>query len=501
MKFNLFSKILFLSSLIICSFEANSKNPNSVVAHRGAWKAKNLPENSIASLKYAIQLKCIGSEFDVHMTADDVLVVNHDQTYNGLNIEKVTYKQLLDFKLSNGEKIPTLKDYLNSGKNSYTRLVCEIKPASSVERGRIVAQKVYELVRSMKMDKYVDYISFDYEMLLKIRSLDSKAHLQYLNGTKSPTELKADKINGADYHFSVFKRNPDWITESKKLGLSLNAWTVNDAKDLDWLIANDFDFITTNEPELAFERIKNAPIQKDWKLVWSDEFNYKGLPDDKKWGYDVGGSGWGNNELQFYTEKDSTTAFVNNGFLTISANKITKENRQYTSARMVTKTKGDWLNGKIEVRAKLPKGKGTWPAIWMLPTDWEYGGWPESGEIDIMEHVGYQPDTVYGTVHTKAFNHSIGTHKTGSFFISTPYTEFHDYGIEWDQEKIDFFFDGKKYFSFKNTKKNFQEWPYDKRFHLIMNIAVGGNWGGKYGVAPDIFPAKMEVDYVRIFQK
>lgn len=291
MKFKLFSKILLLSSLIICSFEALSKNPNSVVAHRGAWKAKSLPENSIASLKYAIKLKCIGSEFDVHMTDDDVLVVNHDPTYNGLTIEKVSYKQLLDYKLSNGEKIPTLKDYLKAGKNSYTRLVCEIKPASSVERGRIVAQKVLELVKSMKMDKYVDYISFDYEMLLKIRSLDSKAHLQYLNGTKSPAELKTDKINGADYHYSVFIRNPDWIFESKKLGLSLNAWTVNDAKDLDWLIANDFDFITTNEPELAFERIKNAPIQKEWKLVWSDEFNYKGLPDDKKWGYDVGGSG------------------------------------------------------------------------------------------------------------------------------------------------------------------------------------------------------------------
>ncbi|WP_255037338.1 glycerophosphodiester phosphodiesterase family protein [Lacihabitans soyangensis] len=332
MKFSLFSKILLLFFITICSSEAFSKNPNSVVAHRGAWKAKNFPENSIASLKYAIYIKCIGSEFDVHMTADNVLVVNHDPTYHGLTIEKVTYKELLPFKLSNGENIPTLKEYLKTGKNANTRLVCEIKPASSVERGRVVAQKVVELVKAMKMEKYVDYISFDYEMLLKIRSLDTKAHLQYLNGTKSPTELKADKINGADYHYSVFKRNPDWIAESKKLGLSLNAWTVNDAKDLDWLIANDFDFITTNEPELAFERIKNAPIQKDWKLVWSDEFNYKGLPDDKKWGYDVGGSGWGNNEQQFYTEKDTSTAFVNNGILTISANKTIKENKQYTSA-------------------------------------------------------------------------------------------------------------------------------------------------------------------------
>ncbi|MBP8155979.1 MAG: hypothetical protein KAX81_03060, partial [Leadbetterella sp.] len=130
MKFNLFSKILFVFSLIFGSKEAFSKYPNSVVAHRGAWKSQSLPENSIASLKYAIKLKCIGSEFDVHMTADNVLVINHDPTYNGLTIEKVTYKELLDFKLSNGEKIPTLKAYLKAGKDSYTRLVCEIKPAS-----------------------------------------------------------------------------------------------------------------------------------------------------------------------------------------------------------------------------------------------------------------------------------------------------------------------------------------------------------------------------------
>lgn len=494
-------KVVLFYSIILFSNITFAMNPNPVVAHRGAWKTKNLPENSIASLKHAIELRCVGSEFDVHMTSDNVLVINHDDSYHGLNIEKTTYQELLVFSLSNGEKIPTLEDYLKAGKNPNTRLVCEIKPASSVVRGREIAQKVVELVKSLKMDKYVDYISFDYEILLKIRTMNANAHLQYLNGTKSPAELKADKMNGLDYHFSVFKKRPEWITESKNLGLSLNAWTVNDAKDLDWLIANDFDFITTNEPELAFERIKGSPTQKDWKLVWSDEFNYKGLPDTNKWGYDVGGSGWGNNELQYYTEKDTSNAYVKNGVLTISANKATKDGKEYTSARLVTKSKGDWLNGKIEVRAKLPKGKGTWPAIWMLPTDWVYGGWPESGEIDIMEHVGYLPDTVYGTVHTKAFNHSIGTHKTGSFFIETPYTEFHDYGIEWGQEKIDFLFDGKKYFSFKNTKKNFQEWPYDKRFHLILNIAVGGNWGGKNGVAPDIFPAKMEVEYVRVFQK
>jgi glycerophosphoryl diester phosphodiesterase len=496
-KKNYFFSLCFLLKSLI----GFSQNPNSVIAHRGAWKAYDLPENSIASLKQAIVLNCKGSEFDVHMTADGVLVVNHDAKYHDLEIEKSTYKQLSAYSLSNGEQLPRLKEYLKAGKNKNTRLVCEIKPASNTKRGRMVAQKVVALVEKLKVKEIVDYISFDYDILLKIRSLDPMAHLQYLTGNKSPVELKKDKIDGLDYHFSVFKNRPEWIEDAKVLGLSLNTWTVNETKDLDWFIANNFDFITTNEPERAFERIKISPLQSNWKLVWSDEFNKDGLPDDKKWGYDVGGHGWGNNELQFYTERDKNTAFVQNGIMTISANRQKTENKDYASARLVTKNHGDWLYGKIEVRAKLPKGKGTWPAIWMLPTDWEFGGWPESGEIDIMEHVGYEPDTVYGTVHTKAFNHSIGTHKTGSFFIDTPYSEFHDYGIEWDQEKIDFLYEGKKYFSFKNTKKNFQEWPFDKRFHLILNIAVGGNWGGKYGVAEDIFPAKMEIDYVRVFQK
>lgn len=238
-----------------------------------------------------------------------------------------------------------------------------------------------------------------------------------------------------------------------------------------------------------------------WKLVWADEFNYNGLPDSAKWGYDVGGSGWGNNELEYYTQYDTGNAVVHNGKLYITARKAQKENKAFTSARLITKNRGDWTNGKIEVSAKLPPGRGLWPAIWMLPTDWAYGGWPKSGEIDIMEHVGFKKDSVYFSIHTESFNHVIGTQKTRGIKIIDPYNSFHVYGIEWDQQKIDFLLDGLVVFSYSNTGNGPKEWPFDKRFHLLLNLAVGGNWGGQQGIDDAIFPATMLVDYVRVYQK
>jgi len=236
------------------------------------------------------------------------------------------------------------------------------------------------------------------------------------------------------------------------------------------------------------------------KLVWSDEFNDSGLPDSARWGYDTGGHGWGNNELQCYTANRKENARVENGHLIIQARKENYNQQQYTSARLVTKHKGDWKYGRIEVKARLPKGKGIWPAIWMLPTDWAYGGWPESGEIDIMEHVGYLPDSVFGTIHTGAFNHVRGTQKGSGIILKNVSDAFHVYAIEWQSDKIDFFIDDNRYFSFQNNKTGPAAWPFDKPFHLIMNIAVGGNWGGKYGVDDTIFPQVMEVDYVRVYE-
>jgi beta-glucanase (GH16 family) len=238
-----------------------------------------------------------------------------------------------------------------------------------------------------------------------------------------------------------------------------------------------------------------------WRLVWTDEFNYNGLPDSSKWSYDVGGKGWGNRELQYYTDADTANAFVHNGELLIKAVKMSKENNSYTSARLITKNKGDWKYGKIEIKAKLPAGRGLWPAIWMLPTDWKYGDWPNSGEIDIMEHVGFKKDSVFFSIHTEAFNHVIGTQKTKGVKINNPYTSFHVYAIEWDQQRINFLLDDTIVFSYHNSGNGYKEWPFDQRFHLLLNIAVGGNWGGQQGVDDTIFPAAMQVDYVRIYQK
>ena len=148
----------------------------------------------------------------------------------------------------------------------------------------------------------------------------------------------------------------------------------------------------------------------------------------------------------------------------------------------------------------MPKGRGLWPAIWMLPTDWKYGDWPVSGEIDIMEHVGYLPDSVFGTVHTGAYNHSIGTQKGAETFRTDLSEAFHVYVLDWDENEIRIYIDDELYFTFKNEKKTHKEWPFDQRFHLLMNIAVGGNWGGTMGIDESVFPQTMEVDYVRVYQ-
>lgn len=236
-----------------------------------------------------------------------------------------------------------------------------------------------------------------------------------------------------------------------------------------------------------------------YTLVWNDEFSSSTI-DLTKWEYEVNGDGGGNNELQYYTALP-TNSFIENGHLIIKAIYENYQNRSFTSARLRTSGKGDWLYGRIEVSAKVPTGLGTWPAIWMLSTDWSYGGWPESGEIDIMEHVGYDQNVVHGSVHTLAYNHTIGTQKTSKLTIPTASTEFHTYAIEWFEDHIDFYIDSTKYYTFNNENKGWPYWPFDKRFHLILNLAVGGNWGGVQGVDTNDFPAQMEVDYIRVYKK
>jgi beta-glucanase (GH16 family) len=238
------------------------------------------------------------------------------------------------------------------------------------------------------------------------------------------------------------------------------------------------------------------------KLIWSDEFNGTGLPDTTKWSYDLTDGcpklcGWGNNENQYYTNRLENNRQLG-GNLIIEARNEKMGTRDYTSTRLVTKNKGDWKYGRIEVRAKLPKGQGIWPAIWMLSTDWKYGGWPTSGEIDIMEHVGHIPDTIFSSLHTENFNWIKGTQSTNGVYCSSFSDSFHTYALDWDANQTTFLLDNKPFHTFHNTKKGEKDWPFDQPFHLILNIAVGGNWGGR--VDDTIFPQQMLVDWVRVYQ-
>lgn len=245
----------------------------------------------------------------------------------------------------------------------------------------------------------------------------------------------------------------------------------------------------------------DSEIPAGYQLVWSDEFNYTGLPDASKWSYDIGGSGWGNNEAQYYTGSRLKNSEVKDGNLYINAIKEDFEGKKYTSARLVTRTKGDWTYGRVEVKAKLPDGIGMWPAIWMLPTDWAYGGWPDSGEIDIMENLGYIPYYVAGTVQTQSYNFRANSQKQAIIGVADCYSAFHKYILEWESDEIRIYVDSQLYLTFKNQGTGFEVWPFDKQFHLILNVAVGGTFGGVQGIDDSIFPRAMVVDYVRVYQK
>jgi beta-glucanase (GH16 family) len=241
-------------------------------------------------------------------------------------------------------------------------------------------------------------------------------------------------------------------------------------------------------------------MREQWQQVWSDEFNYNGLPDSTKWSYDVGGNGWGNHELQFYTPRRLENARVENGNLIIEARKETWQGKSYTSARLVTKNKGDWQHGKIEVRAKLPRGRGTWPAIWMLGSTTPMK-WPDDGEIDIMEHVGFDQGVIHGSIHSKKYNWIIGNGKTATITVPDCSEQFHLYELEWDKDSLKISLDNKAYLAVANEHTGYDAWPFDNKMHLLLNIAVGGDWGGQKGVDDNIWPQKMEVDYVRVWQK
>ena len=242
------------------------------------------------------------------------------------------------------------------------------------------------------------------------------------------------------------------------------------------------------------------PPPPPYQMVWSDEFDYTGLPDSTKWNYDVGGNGWGNHELEYYTSKRMEDARVENGNLVIEARKESWQGMNYTSARLLTKGKMSWQYGKIETRAKLPRGRGTWPAIWMLG-DTNPLKWPDDGEVDIMEHVGFDQGIVHGSVHCKKYNWVIGNGKTATTPVMDCSDSFHVYTVEWDNSAIKISVDSNSYMTFSNEHSGYDAWPFDNKLFLILNIAVGGDWGGQKGVDDSIWPQQMVVDYVRVYQR
>lgn len=230
-----------------------------VIAHRGAWKADQLPQNSIASLRRAIELGCAGSEFDVQLTKDDVLVVNHDNEYYGIDISTATYAELLTKKHPNGESISTAEEYLREGmKQKKTKLIYELKSSKlGKERTLRSAELAVQLVKKLGAEKLVEYIAFDYDACKRLVELAPNAKVYYLNGDKNPAEVKKDGLYGLDYHFNVFKKNPTWIKEAHDLGLAVNVWTVNTEEEMNNLLRQQVEFITTDEPALLLNIIQH----------------------------------------------------------------------------------------------------------------------------------------------------------------------------------------------------------------------------------------------------
>ena len=332
------------------------------------------------------------------------------------------------------------------------------------------------------------------------------------------------------YDIPVGDRVFDVLAQGQTVIEAMDVRLARDGKALSALVrtANDI-VVTDNQLRIGFKPINGEPIlhaiivrkriqdSRDWQLVWQDEFDYQGAPDPKKWSHDLWPARKVNDEDQAYTDR-AINSRVEDGKLIIEAHKEKYDNAEYTSARLHNLNKGDILYGKVDVRAKLPAGTGTWSAIWMLPSDpyaysttcqenedWQGSStcdaWPNSGEIDIMEHVGYDMQTIHGTVHNKAYYWINWEQRKASVEGKTVDTEFHVYSVEWSPTHIIVYLDNSPYFYYHNEGTGWQAWPFDKPFHLIMNLAIGGQWGRSGGPIDDsMFPVRMEVDYVRIYQ-
>ncbi len=367
-------------------------------------------------------------------------------------------------------------------------------------------------------------------------SQDPALYQSYREGNITVARPLANGVYDITFHFAEpeeFGRGDrvlDAYAEGQKVIDDLDVMLFRDGKVISALTVTAPNVVVTDgELNIKFAASAGEPIlsalvvrskerpQPDWRLVWGDEFEGDAL-DPEKWNINVWPPRKVNDEDQAYTPRDKNLR-VADGHLIIEAHKEDYEDAQYTSGRVHSDGKGDFLYGRFEVRARLPRGMGTWPAIWMLPSDpykystscengedWQGSdtcdAWPNSGEIDIMEHVGYQMGHVHGTVHTEAYYWVKWEQRKGRVLVESLNEDFHVYALEWTPERIDVFLDDSLYFTYINEKNGWRTWPFDERFHLIMNVAVGGQWGRSGGGIDDsIFPQRMQVDYVRVYQK
>lgn len=234
------------------------------------------------------------------------------------------------------------------------------------------------------------------------------------------------------------------------------------------------------------------------QLVFADEFDVDGPPDPARWDFELGRIR--NGELQHYT-RALRNARVAGGHLLIEAHREDHAGASFTAASVVTKGKAAFTHARLEVRAKLPRGRGVWPAIWLLGTDMDAVGWPKCGEIDVMEFVGFEPQVVHANVHSDTYNHMHGNGRGTRIPLADGSDAFHVYGVQWDAQRMVFTLDGKPTFEVANDGTGVGSWPFDQPFYLLMNFAVGGSWGGQQGVDETVFPQHMAIDWVRVWTR
>ena len=294
--------------------------------------------------------------------------------------------------------------------------------------------------------------------------------------------------------------------------------TLPDVEVSDGQLLVEFEPVT-GQPVLSAILVRSRqPDTSDWEPLWSDEFNYEGPPDPARWNIEIWEARRVNDEDQAYTDRPRNVR-VTGGKLVLEAHREGYGGAAYTSGRIQSQGKGDWLYGRVDIRARLPGGQGTWPALWMMPSDgfryatrcsadrddWQGSGdcdaWPNSGEIDIMEHVGYDMTRLHATVHNKAYYWKNNEQRKGSVEVRDLDRAFHVYSMVWTPEQLTFYFEGIPYFTYVNEGDGWESWPYDHPYHMIFNLAIGGQWGRAGGpIDETIFPTRLEVDYVRIFK-